>query len=161
MSSARPPYTTIFVLPSADSPAVSANGTVNPSDKPIVASLIICFLSNLNFGPTRSFSSLKSVTVVCDSKSEVESEYGDSLDDRERGKSVASSRGLRDATLSAFEHWDWPRALFFRPRKDVKVWKKVMKIDFVLSETGTVEIEVFCFDMAAVRSRWRDLQLNN
>lgn len=37
-SSARPPRTTTFVLPRADKPADRAKGTVNPSDKPRMAS---------------------------------------------------------------------------------------------------------------------------
>jgi len=38
INSAIPPYKTTFVSLNADSPAVSAKGTVNPSDKPIVRS---------------------------------------------------------------------------------------------------------------------------
>lgn len=38
ISSANPPNTTTLVSPSADNPAVRANGTVIPSDKPIMAS---------------------------------------------------------------------------------------------------------------------------
>ena len=41
MSSARPPYITTFVSPSVDRPAVRANGTVKPSDSPIVASAMV------------------------------------------------------------------------------------------------------------------------
>lgn len=38
MSSANPPKMTTLVFPKADNPAVNANGTVRPSDNPIVAS---------------------------------------------------------------------------------------------------------------------------
>lgn len=38
INSAIPPYKTTFVSLNADSPAVRAKGTVNPSDKPIVRS---------------------------------------------------------------------------------------------------------------------------
>jgi hypothetical protein len=41
MSSARPPYITTFVSPNVDRPAVSAKGTVRPSDSPIVASAMV------------------------------------------------------------------------------------------------------------------------
>lgn len=47
-SSAKPAYMTILVVPSDAKPAVSANGTVIPSDIPIMASEIIRGLS-LNF----------------------------------------------------------------------------------------------------------------
>jgi hypothetical protein len=40
ISSANPPYTTTFVSPSADNPAVNAKGTVNPSERPMTASEI-------------------------------------------------------------------------------------------------------------------------
>ena len=35
-SSARPPVTTSFELPSDDSPAVKAKGTVRPSERPMI-----------------------------------------------------------------------------------------------------------------------------
>lgn len=38
VNSANPPRTTTLVLPNADKPALSAKGTVNPSDKPRIAS---------------------------------------------------------------------------------------------------------------------------
>lgn len=38
VNSANPPRTTTLEFPSADSPALSANGTVNPSDIPRIAS---------------------------------------------------------------------------------------------------------------------------
>jgi hypothetical protein len=37
-SSASPPRTTTFVFPSAESPALRANGTVSPSERPRIAS---------------------------------------------------------------------------------------------------------------------------
>lgn len=37
-NSANPPRTTTLVFPSADKPALKANGTVNPSDRPRIAS---------------------------------------------------------------------------------------------------------------------------
>lgn len=37
-NSANPPKTTTLVFPSAESPALSAKGTVNPSDNPRMAS---------------------------------------------------------------------------------------------------------------------------
>ena len=37
-SSASPPSTTTFVFPSADRPALRANGTVSPSERPRMAS---------------------------------------------------------------------------------------------------------------------------
>lgn len=40
ISSASPPKMTTFVSPKADRPAVKANGTVSPSERPIVASEI-------------------------------------------------------------------------------------------------------------------------
>lgn len=38
ISSANPPYITTLVSPRADKPAVRANGTVRPSERPIIAS---------------------------------------------------------------------------------------------------------------------------
>lgn len=38
VNSANPPSTTTLVFPSAERPALSANGTVKPSDKPRMAS---------------------------------------------------------------------------------------------------------------------------
>ena len=46
MSSASPPRTTKRVSPSDDKPAVRANGTVNPSESPMMASEIIRGLSS-------------------------------------------------------------------------------------------------------------------
>ena len=49
MSSARPPRTTSRASPSEDKPAVSAKGTVRPSERPIMASLITCGLGCQRF----------------------------------------------------------------------------------------------------------------
>ena len=47
INSASPPYTTTLEDPNADRPAVSANGTVKPSDNPIVASEMRRFVNVL------------------------------------------------------------------------------------------------------------------
>ena len=47
INSASPPYTTTLEDPNADRPAVSANGTVKPSDNPIVASDMRRFVNAL------------------------------------------------------------------------------------------------------------------
>lgn len=57
INSARPPNMTTLVSPSADRPAVNAKGTVNPSDRPIVA-------SDMNLGSKRHGLSETTVEVV-------------------------------------------------------------------------------------------------
>ncbi|KAM3065075.1 hypothetical protein ACMFMF_011949 [Clarireedia jacksonii] len=133
ISSASPPYITTCVLPNADSPAVSANGTVNPSESPIVASEIILasILKALFCAP---FSNLPS----CSSRSKVlSSEYDSSGSEEgswlERPFSCPSN-GCLDTVLQStgllycedldsrldfrFEIVDCWKKIFFRPTSD-------------------------------------------
>lgn len=65
MSSAKPPKTTTLVSPRYASPAVSAKGTVMPSEIPMMASEIIRGLTRrfLCFWPSRSDSDISSLST--------------------------------------------------------------------------------------------------
>lgn len=65
MSSAKPPKTTTLVSPRYASPAVSAKGTVMPSEIPMIASEIIRALTRLFlcFWPSRSDSDASSLST--------------------------------------------------------------------------------------------------
>ncbi|PHH73191.1 hypothetical protein CDD83_4797 [Cordyceps sp. RAO-2017] len=85
-SSARPPRMTSRVLPSDDRPAVSANGTVSPSEKPMMTSRSV--------SPRSALDDDEPAEDASDDEQALRS-WGSALTAPACGRSVAGSAGRR------------------------------------------------------------------
>lgn len=110
VNSAKPAKITTFVFPSADNPAVNANGTVNPSDNPIIASETVLGSILAFFSRSNSFSVLES--ECCDSMSredravEFDLLFERDLEEDERRRSRFSLIALGERAKRLVIHWE-------------------------------------------------------